>query len=67
MSSIYLEYLPWLNCQQGLVNDRPLIPLSDNPRDYTSISPSSLLTPLNDPHTPLGQPHNEDHLRCDYT
>ena len=49
-----------------IVNDRPLTPLSDNPRDYTAISPSSLLTPLNDPHTPLGQPHNKDHLRRDY-
>ena len=49
-----------------IVNDRPLTPLSDDPRDYTAISPSSLLTPLNDPHTPLGQPHNKDHLRRDY-
>ena len=24
------------------------------------------MTPLNDPHTPLGQPHNKDHLRRDY-
>ena len=49
-----------------IVNDHPLTPLSDDPRDYTAISPSSLLTPLNDPHTPLGQPHNKDHLRRDY-
>ena len=45
-----------------LVNHRPLPSLSDNPHLYTEITPSSLLTPLNHPHTPLGQPHNKDHL-----
>ena len=49
-----------------IVNYRPLTPLSDDSRDYTAISPFSLLTPLDDPHTPLGQPHNKDHLRRDY-
>ena len=49
-----------------IVNYRPLTPLTDDPRDYTAISPSSLLTPLDDPHTPLGQPHNKDHLRRNY-
>ena len=48
-----------------LVNNRPLTPLSDNPKDNNAISPSPLLTPAFHPHTPIGTPHNNDHLRRD--
>ena len=49
-----------------LVNDRPLTPLSDDPKDYSAISPSSLLTPAFHPSTPVGAPHDKDDLRRDY-
>ena len=48
-----------------LVNNRPLTPLSDNPKDNNAISPSPLLTLAFHPHTPIGTQHNNDHLRRD--
>ena len=49
-----------------LVNDRPMTPLSEDPRDYSAISPSSLLTPAFHPSTSVGKPHDRDELRRDY-
>ena len=49
-----------------LVNDRPLTPLSDDPKNYSAITPSSLLTPALHPSTPVGAPHAKDDLRSDY-
>ena len=43
-----------------------MVPLSDDPRDFTGITPASLLTPYLDPHVAVGQPHDRDMLRRDY-
>ena len=49
-----------------IVNERPLVPLSDDPRDFAAITPASLLTPFFDPYSTVGQPHDRDMLRRDY-
>ena len=49
-----------------LVNDRPITLLSDDPRDYSAISPSSLLTLAFHLSTPVGELHHRDELRRDY-
>ena len=48
------------------VNYRPLTLLSDDPKDYSAITPSSLLTPAIHPSTPMGAAHHKDDLRRDY-
>ena len=62
----FVELQTYISNATRLVNDRPLTPLSDDPKDYTAISPSSLLTPAFHPNTPVGKPHNKDELRRDY-
>ena len=49
-----------------LVKERPLTPLSDDPKDYSTITPSSLLNPAFQPSTPVGAPHDKDDLKHDY-
>ena len=61
-----VELQTYISNTTRLVNDRPLTSQSDDPRDYNTISPSSLLTPSLDPVVPIGQPHHKDHLRRDY-
>ena len=43
-----------------------MVPLSDDPRDFTAITPALLSTPYLDPHVAVGQPHDRDMLRRDY-
>ena len=54
-------------CSNGvrIVNKRPITPLSDDPEDFTVITPASLLTSGFDKSSPIGVAHNKDHLRRD--
>ena len=45
----FVELLTYVGSAVGMVNERPLVPLSDDPRDFTAIAPASLLTPYLDP------------------
>ena len=62
----FVELLTYVGSAVRIVNERPLIPLSDDPRDFTVITPASLLTPYLDQHVVVGQPHDRDMLRRDY-
>ena len=61
-----VELLTYVGSAVRIVNERPLVPLSDDPRDFTTITPASLLTPYLDSHVAVGQPHDRDMLRRDY-
>ena len=50
-----VELQTYISNTTRLVNDRPLTSLSDDPKDHTAITPSSLLTPAFCPLTPLAQ------------
>ena len=62
----FVELLTYVGSAVRIVNERPLVPLSDDPRDFTAITPASLLTPYLDPHVAVGQPHDRDMLRRNY-
>ena len=62
----FVELQTYISNATRLVNNRPLTPPYDDPKDYTAISPSSLLTPAFHTNTPVGKPHNKDELRRDY-
>ena len=62
----FVELLTYVGSAVRIANERPLIPLSDDPRDFTFITPASLLTPYLDQHVVVGQPHDKDMLRRDY-
>ena len=62
----FVELLTYVGSAVRIVNERPLIPLSDDSRDFTVITPVSLLTPYLDQHVVVGQPHDRDMLRRDY-
>ena len=59
----FVELLTYIGSAVRIVNERPLVPLSDDPRNFTAITPASLLTPYSDRHVAVGQPHNRDMLR----
>ena len=61
-----IELQKYISNTTRLVNNRPLTSLSDDPRDFNAISPSSLLTPAFHPNTPVGKPHDRDELRRDF-
>ena len=61
-----VELQTFVSNTTNLVNNRPLTPLSDDPKDHTAITPASLLTPAFHSHLPIGTPHDNDHLRKDY-
>ena len=62
----FVELLTYVGSAVRIVNKRPLLPPSDDPRDSTAITPASLLTPYLDPHVAVGQPHDRDMFRRDY-
>ena len=62
----FVELLTYVGSAVRIVNERPLVTLSDDSRDFTAITPASLLTPYLDPHVATGQPHDRDMLRRDY-
>ena len=62
----FVELLIYVGSAVRIVNERPLIPLSDDPRDFTVITPVSLLTPYLDQHVIVGQPHDRNMLKRDY-
>ena len=62
----FLELLTYTGSAVRIINERPLGPLSDDPMDFTVVTPASLLTPYFDPISPLGVPHDRDMLRRDY-
>ena len=49
-----------------IVNDRPLIALSDHPNDLSSLTPSSFLGQQLAPNTPVGTYHDKGDLRRDF-
>ena len=62
----FVELLTYVGSATKNVNDRPLTPLSDDPRDFTAITPASLLTPYSSPYCVVGSPQHKDNLRRDY-
>ena len=62
----FVEVQTYISNATRLVNDRPLTPLSDDPKDYTAISPSSLLTQTFHLNTLARKPHSKKELRRDY-
>ena len=62
----FVELLTYVGSATKIVNDRPLTPLSDDPRDFTAITPASLLTPYSSPYCVVGSPQHKDNLRRDY-
>ena len=62
----FVELLTYVGSAVRIVNERPLVPLSHNARDFIVITPVLLLTPYLDPHVAVGQPHDRDMLRRDY-
>ena len=62
----FVELLTYVGSAVRIVNERPMVPLSDDSRDFTIITPASLLTPYLDPHVAVGQSHDRDMLRRDY-
>ena len=59
----FVELLTYIGSAVRIVNKRPLVPLSDDPRDFTVITPASLLTPYSCPLSVMGQPHDRDQFR----
>ena len=49
-----------------VVNESPIMVLSEDPRDFAVVTPESLLTPSFDTYSPVGRAHDRDHLRRDY-
>ena len=62
----FLELLTYTWSAVRIVNERPLTPLSDDSKDFTAITPASLLTPYFDPFSAVGVPHDRDILKRDY-
>ena len=62
----FVELLTYVGSATKNVNDRPLTPLSDDPRDFTAITPASLLTPYSSPYCVVGSPQHKDNLKRDY-
>ena len=62
----FVELLTYVGSATKIVNDQPLTPLSDDPRDFTAITPASLLTPYSSPYCVVGSPQHKDNLRRDY-
>ena len=56
----FVELLTYVGSATKIVNDRPLTPLSDDPRDFTAI------TPYSSPYCVVGSPQHKDNLRRDY-
>ena len=49
-----------------IVNQRPLVPLSEDTKDFTIITPASLLTPYASPYSVVGKPRLKNNLERDY-
>ena len=62
----FVELLTYVGSATKIVNDRPLTPLSDDPKDFTAITPASLLTPYSSPYCVVGSPQHKDNLRRAY-
>ena len=62
----FVELLTYVGSAVRIVSERPLVPLNDDPRDFTAITPASLLTSYLEPHVAVGQPHDRGMLRRDY-
>ena len=62
----FLELLTYTGSAVRIFNERPLTPLSNDPKEFTAITPASLLTPYFDPFSAVGVPHDKDMLRRDY-
>ena len=61
-----IELITFCSNSVRVVNEWPITPLSDDPRDNTVVTPASLLTPGLDPYTPVGIAHERDELRRDF-
>ena len=48
---------------ESILNDRPLTPLSDDPRDLTPLTPNSILMRTLDPLLPFDRFHRADEYR----
>ena len=62
----FVELLTYTGSAVRIVNERPLVPISDDLRDFAAITPASLLTPFFDPYSTVRQPHDRDMLWRDY-
>ena len=64
--SKFVELLTYVGSAVRFVNKRPLVPLSDDAKNFTAITPASLLTPYLDPYVAVGQPLCRYMLKRDY-
>ena len=62
----FVELLTDVGSATKIVNNRSLTPLSDDPRDFTGITPASLLTFYSSPYCVVGSPQDKGNLRRDY-
>ena len=62
----FIELITYMGSAVRIVNKRPLVPLSDDDKDCTFITPASLLTPYASPYSIVGEPRHKDNLRRDY-
>ena len=61
-----IKLITYMGSAVRIVNERPLVPLSDDAKDCTVITPASLLTPYISPYSIVGEPRHKDNLRRDY-
>ena len=62
----FLELRTYIGSTVWIVNECSLIPLSNDPKDFTAINPVSLLTLYFDPFSAVGVPQDRNMLRKDY-
>ena len=61
-----IELITFCSNAVCILNERPITPLSDDTKDFTVITPASLLTTGFDKYAPIGVAHDKDHLRRGY-
>ena len=61
-----IELIIYMGSAVRIVNERPFVPLSDDAKDCTVITPASLLTPYASPYSIVGEPRYKDNMRRDY-
>ena len=61
-----IKLITYMGSAVRIVNERPLVPLSDDAKDCTVITPASLLTLYASPYSIVGEPRHKSNLRRDY-
>ena len=61
-----IKLITYYSSAARAVNERPITSWNEDPKDYTVVTSTSLLSPGFDPYTPVRIAHKLDHLRRDY-